>query len=86
MGDEVKPPPAPIEPTVAELRAEIEKHKTVIAGMVPSAERDALKKELEGVRAELAGLKALPAPEQPAARRRLLDHLVGLDTMFGGGR
>ncbi len=85
MPNEV-PPPAPIEPTTAELRAEIEKHKTMLAGMVPSAERDALKKELEDARKELASLRAVPAPEQPKAKRRLLDHLAGIDSMFGGGR
>lgn len=58
-------PPTPPEPTVAQLRAEVEALKTKIAGMVPSEERDALKKELEAARGELAAVKkSLEAPPE----------------------
>ena len=49
--------PKPIEPTAAELKAEIQTLRTKIAGMVPSAERDQLKLDLDLARAELADLK-----------------------------
>jgi hypothetical protein len=59
------PDPDPVQPTVAQLQAEIAVLKSKIAAMVPSEERDALKKDLEAARAELAELKKpadAPAP------------------------
>lgn len=53
--------PKPIEPTAAELKAQIETLRTQISGMVPSKERDQLKLDLDLARAELAELKKAAA-------------------------
>lgn len=68
MGDEQKATPP--EPTAAQLREEIDRLKAQLAGAVPAAERDALRKELEAAKAELAALKAPPPP--PAARPSII--------------
>ncbi len=56
MADE----PKPTEPTVAELKSQIDVLRSKLAGMVPSAEKDDLAKQLAEARAELAALKAPP--------------------------
>jgi ribosomal protein L29 len=53
--------PDPVEPTVAQLKAEVDALKAKLAGTVPAAERDELKKQLADVQAELAALKAAAA-------------------------
>ncbi len=57
----------PVEPTAAQLRAEIESLKAQLSGMVPGAEAEKLKLELAEAREELKDLKALPPPA-PAAK------------------
>lgn len=64
MTDEQKPSPPPppkVEPTAAELRAEIDLLKAQISAMVPSAEKTKLEVEIADLRAQLAALKTPPA-------------------------